>query len=91
MKGFDMNEQRGLQGLEFVNAIRKDFNTQLPDKFPMLESAIADEFTKELHQCEIVNGLFACTSLSFMSADQRLPREFSSPALLDSETNHGPS
>ncbi|KAL8920939.1 MAG: hypothetical protein Q9208_005965 [Pyrenodesmia sp. 3 TL-2023] len=58
MKGFDMNEQRGLHGLQFVNAIRKDFTSQLPDNSLVLESAISDEFAKELHNCEIVNGNF---------------------------------
>lgn len=56
MKGFDMNEQRGLQGLQFLNAIRMGFNPQLPDKISILETVISDEFAKELRHCRSVNG-----------------------------------
>lgn len=58
MQGFDMNERRGLDGLQFVNAIRKDFTPQLPRKLPMLERAISDEFAKELKGCKVVNGKY---------------------------------
>ncbi|KAI4174281.1 MAG: hypothetical protein LQ343_002420 [Gyalolechia ehrenbergii] len=58
MQGFDMNEQRGLDGLQFVNAIRKDFTPQLPRRLLMLERAISDEFAEELKECKIVSGKY---------------------------------
>ena len=56
MQGFDMKEQRGIDGLQFVHAIRKDFTSQLPKMFSMLEQVVSDEFSKELTECKMVDG-----------------------------------
>lgn len=56
MRNFDMDERRGAKDLKFLHALRKDFNSQLPEMFPMLEQAISDEFGKELSECRVLNS-----------------------------------
>lgn len=56
MLGFDMKEQRGVDGLAFLRAIRKDFTAQLPNMFTMLEQAVSDEFSREFAECKTVDG-----------------------------------
>ena len=51
-----MDEQRGAGGLQFVNAIRKDFTSQLPNMFTILEKAIFDELSRVLTESKIVDG-----------------------------------
>lgn len=51
-----MQEQRGLGGLRFVDAIRKDLTSRLPEMAQMLEEATSDEVSKEIVRCKIVDG-----------------------------------
>ena len=57
MRQFDMKEERGADGLHFVLAIRKEFTSQLPKMFSRLEQAISDEFSKELSDCNVADGM----------------------------------
>lgn len=50
-----MQEQRGLGRLRFVNALRKDLTSHLPEMARMLEEAISDEVSKEITRCKIVD------------------------------------
>ena len=60
MQGFNMPEQRGVDGLHFVNALRKDLTSRLPEMAQMLEEAISDEALKEIAKCKIVDGSLQC-------------------------------
>lgn len=51
-----MSEQRGAEGLQFVHAIRKDFTSQLPNIFTILEKAVVDELSRVLTESKIVDG-----------------------------------
>ena len=51
-----MSEQRGAEGLEFVDATRKDFTSQLPNMFTILEKAVSDELSRALTESKIVDG-----------------------------------
>ena len=61
MQQFDMKEERGADGLRFVLAIRKEFTSQLPKVFSRLEQAISDEFSKELSDCNVADGMIPVT------------------------------
>ena len=56
MQGFNMPDQRGVDGLHFVNALRKDLTSRLPEMAQMLEEAISDEASKEIAKCKVVDG-----------------------------------
>ena len=56
MQRFNMSEQRGVDGLHFVNALRKDLTSRLPEMAQMLEEAISDEVSKVVARCTIVDG-----------------------------------
>ena len=56
MQGFNMPEQRGVDGLHFVNALRKDLTSRLPEMAQMLEEAISDQVSKEIARCKTVDG-----------------------------------
>ena len=56
MQGFDMSEQRGAEGLQFLHAIRKDFTSQLPTMFTILEKAVFDELSRVLTESKIVDS-----------------------------------
>ena len=61
MQGFDVKDQRGVNGYHFLLAIRKEFTSQLPTTFSRLEKAVSDEFSKELSDCTVVEGMTPLT------------------------------
>jgi len=56
MHGFEWKDQRGIEGIGFVRALRTLLTSHLPVVLPNLNSAIANEFEKELRECKAVNG-----------------------------------
>ena len=56
MQGFDMSEQRGAEGLMFLHALSKDFASQSPNMFAILEKAVSDELSRVLTESKIVEG-----------------------------------
>lgn len=56
MMSYDMKEQRGVNSLRFVRAIRIKFTSQLPKMLPMLEQAISEEFIKEVVKFKTVDS-----------------------------------
>jgi hypothetical protein len=56
MHGFEWKDQRGVEGTGFVRALRSLLTSHLPRVLPILDSAIAHQFEKELGNCKVSNG-----------------------------------
>jgi hypothetical protein len=56
MHGFVWKDQRGIEGVGFVRALRTLLTSKLPDLLPNLKSSIKDQFQAELKKCKLVNG-----------------------------------
>ena len=59
MHGFEWKDQRGIEGVGFVRALRSLLTSHLPSVLPDLRSAIADEFEKE----QAIHKLVGCKSI----------------------------
>ena len=56
MHGFEWKDQRGIEGIGFVRALRSLLTSHLPSVLPNLRSAIADEFEEEQPTHKFING-----------------------------------
>lgn len=56
MHGFEWKDQRGIEGTGFVRALRSLLTSHLPSILPNLDSAIADQFEREITNYKVVNG-----------------------------------
>ena len=57
MNGFELNQQRGIDGIGYVRALRSILTSNLPALQPILQSQIVAGFTEELTKHGIVNGM----------------------------------
>ncbi|KAM3080812.1 hypothetical protein ACMFMG_005738, partial [Clarireedia jacksonii] len=58
MNGFEWKNQRGIEGVGFVRALRTLLTQRLPALLPNLELAIREQFVDELQKCERIKGSF---------------------------------
>ncbi|KAL8715303.1 MAG: hypothetical protein Q9225_006427 [Loekoesia sp. 1 TL-2023] len=56
MRGFEWKDQRGVEGIGFVRALRSLMTAQLPTLLPSLRCTLEKEIVNELHQSRAVNG-----------------------------------
>lgn len=56
MRGFEWKDQRGVEGIGFVRALRSLMTAQLPMLLPSLRCILELEIVNELHQSKAVNG-----------------------------------
>lgn len=56
MNGFEWKNQRGIEGVGFVRALRTLLTQRLPALLPNLELSIKEQFRFELQRCKRVNG-----------------------------------
>ena len=56
MQGFEWKDQRGIEGVGFVRAIRTLLTTHLPVLLPKLETSISTQFERELKEYKDLNG-----------------------------------
>ena len=56
MNGFELNEQRGIDGIGYVRALRSILTANLPVLQPALRKKIESGFTEELAKHKMVNG-----------------------------------
>lgn len=56
MRGFEWKDQRGVEGIGFVRALRSLMTAQLPTLLPSLRCTLENEIAVELHQGRLVDG-----------------------------------
>ena len=56
MQGFEWKDQRGLEGIGFVRALRSLMTAQLPMLLPSLRSTLEKEVANELYQSRKTHG-----------------------------------
>ena len=71
MNGFELNQQRGVDGIGYVRALRSILTANLPALQPTLQRKIMEGFTEELAKYDVVNGILQLESMgvSLLSAD----------------------
>jgi hypothetical protein len=86
MRGFVWKNQRGVEGVGFVRALRTLLTSNLPDLVESLHFCVKDQFNVEFSQCAMKNSEYSFR----LSAERSLLIEILTPRLSQcSYTSHG--
>ena len=58
MQGFEWKDQRGIEGVGFVRALRSLLTSHLPVVLPKLDATIASELNTQLQAPKDMNGSY---------------------------------
>ena len=66
MHGFEWKDQRGVEGVGFVRALKTLLTSHLPALLPSFEAAISDQFEREVMKHKMLNGNYRFCLLVFL-------------------------